>query len=270
MKRIDIKEVLKNKAPNVKLPSLVIWLFRRIIHENELNKGLEICGDARGIEFARKVLDDVLMIRREVDGFDDIPDGNYIFAANHPLGGLDGLAILDVVDTRFSGVRAIANDLLMNVEQVNELFLPINKHGRQSSDYARILQEHFSSGKAVMTFPAGFCSRKIDGEIKDIKWNYNYIKKALEYKRDIVPIYVDEMNSKLFYNIEVWRKRLGIKFNIGMILLPHELFRKKRKGNRVRLIFGEPVTYEQLSGEHNINYWNAEIRRRCYALKGKN
>ncbi len=271
MIQISVKEVIKNKAPNIykKLPSFVIWIARKIVCEEQLNKALKLCDGKRGVEFIKTFMDDVLHIKREVVGLDSLPKGEYIFASNHPLGGLDGLALLETIDGHQKGVKAIVNDILLNIEPIKSLFLPVNKHGRQSSDYAKEMKEHFESGRPLLTFPAGFCSRKIGGVIKDVKWNRNYITKAIEYKRSIVPVYVDERNSNFFYNIEVWRKKFGVKLNIGMMLLPREMFRRGRKRGRVRLLFGEPVTYEDLVNKNDINYWNSEIRRRCYSMSQK-
>ncbi len=272
MLQVNVKEVLKSKAPELykRIPRIVIWLLRRLIHEKTLNRGLAKCDGLKGIPFVTKVLDEILYIRREAVGLEDIPsDGKYIFVANHPLGGLDGMAILECINNRFDGVKALANDILLNIEPMKPLFLAINKHGAQSSSIANDINEHLASGAPLHTFPAGFCSRKINGEITDIAWNKNYLRKALEFKRDIVPIYVAERNSRFFYNIELLRKRLGIKFNIGMILLPHQLFTQRRRSGRVKMIFGEPISYHELSTTHDIGYWNREIRSRCYALKNK-
>ncbi len=265
--QVNIKDIIKNKAPKLykKLPRFVIWFAKRLLCEKQINEILAKCGDKRGVEFVTAVFDDALHIRREVVGLENIADGRYIFAANHPLGGVDGMALLEVIDGRFSGVKAIVNDILLNLEPIKELFLPVNKHGKQSVEYVNMINEHMNSDAPLLTFPAGFCSRKIGGVVKDVQWNRNYINKALEHQRGIVPVYVDEVNSKLFYNIEVLRKKLGMKLNLGMLLLPRELVLRGKKRGRVRLIFGEPISYEQLRDEHSVDYWNKEIRRRCYA-----
>lgn len=266
--RVDLEQILKDKNPALakKLPRFVLSIASRILYLKRVNKALEACKDLKGLAFVTTILDH-LKIKRIEKGFDSVPEGNYIFVANHPLGGLDGMALVEVISKRYPKSRVLVNDILMNIEAMQELFLPINKHGKQSSKYATMIADHFESGKALISFPAGFCSRKIDGEVKDIAWNKNYIVKALAYERGIVPIFVDEINSSLFYRAESLRKFFKMKFNIGMILLPHELFHRAKKSAEVKLIFGSPITYEELSSNPDIAYWNKEIRKRCYNLK---
>lgn len=266
--RIDLKQILKDKNPALlkKLPGFVISIASRILYLKKVNRALEDCEGLKGLDFVTTILNH-LKIKRVVSGFSEVPEGDYIFAANHPLGGLDGMVLVEVISEKYPEARVLVNDILMNIEPMQELFLPINKHGKQSSTYAKMIAAHFESVKALISFPAGFCSRKIEGEVKDIAWNKNYILKALSYKRGIVPVFVDEINSPLFYRVERIRKFFKIKFNIGMILLPHELFRRAKKSKEVKLIFGTPITYEELSANPDVAYWNKEIRKKCYNLK---
>lgn len=266
--QIDIKEIVKSKNPSLyrKIPNFLFWIAKKILYEKSINKILKLHSHLRGVEFTRATLDE-LNIGRETVGLDKLVDGgSYIFAANHPLGGLDGLALVEAIDRKCSGVRIIVNDILMNLDPLKDIFLPINKHGRQTSEYARLLGEYFKSGKAIIYFPAGFCSRKVKGVITDLAWSKNYIQKAIEYKRAIVPVYVCEVNSRFFYNLERFRSKVGIKLNIGMFLLPHELFRRSKRRGGVKMIFGDPISYEELSQTHSVGYWNEEIRKRCYEL----
>lgn len=266
--QIDIKEILKSKNPSLyrKIPGFVIWIAKKILYQKSINRILSLFSELRGVEFTRAMLDD-LNIKREVVGLDALSDNKgYIFASNHPLGGLDGLSLVEAIDRRHRGVKILANDLLMNIEPLNGIFLPVNKHGRQTSKSARLLARHLESGKALIYFPAGLCSRKIGGEVTDLEWQKSYVQKAIEYGRDIVPVYVCEVNSPLFYNLERFRSWMKLKLNIGMLLLPHELFRRSRLRGSVRMIFGVPISSEDLATTHTIGYWNDEIRRRCYEL----
>lgn len=269
--QINLSEIIKSKSPHLykKLPRFVIWMIKKLVHEKDINIVLAKFSHLQGVEFNRATLD-YLQIKREVSGLERLDqNAKYIFASNHPLGGLDGLALVEAIDKKFSGTKVIANDILMNLTPLRDVFLPVNKHGRQTVEYAKLMAEHFEQGRAIIYFPAGLCSRKIKGEIKDLAWKKNFVQKAIEYKRDIVPTFVDELNSPLFYNVERWRQRLGIKANIGMILLPHELFRRARKKGCVRIIFGKPVTYQELTTTHSIDYWCNEIRHRSYNLPKK-
>lgn len=266
--QIDLGNIIKAKNPSLyrKLPRFVLWVAGKILYIKSINRILALFSELRGVVFTRAMLDE-LKIRREAVGLENLKEnGNYIFAANHPLGGLDGLALVEAIDRRYSGVKVIANDILMNLEPLKDVFLPVNKHGRQTVEYAKLMSNHFAQGDAIIYFPAGMCSRKIDGKITDLAWRKNYIQKAIENKFDIVPVYVDEVNSPLFYNLERFRTKLGLKFNIGMILLPHELFRRSKMQGSVRMIFGEPISYKIVSETHTVDYWNREIRKKCYEL----
>lgn len=266
--QIDLGNIIKAKNLSLyrKLPRFVLWIAEKILYVKSVNRILALFSDLRGVAFTRAMLDE-LNIRREVVGLENLKEnGNYVFAANHPLGGLDGLALVEAIDRRYGGVKVIANDILMNLEPLRDLFLPVNKHGRQTVEYAKMMSNHFAQGHAIIYFPAGMCSRKIDGKITDLAWRKNYIQKAIENKFDVVPVYVDEVNSPLFYNLERLRTKLGLKFNIGMILLPHELFRRSKLKGSVRMIFGEPIRYKTLSETQTVDYWNREIRKKCYEL----
>lgn len=269
--QISLSEIIKAKNPQLyrKIPRFVLWIAKKLIHEKDINIVLAKFSHLGSVEFNRATLD-YLQIKREISGLENLDEnGKYIFASNHPLGGLDGLALVEAIDKKFNGTKVIANDILMNLTPLRDIFLPVNKHGRQTVEYAKLVSQHFEQGHAIIYFPAGLCSRKIDGEIKDLEWKKNFVQKAIEYKRDIIPTFVDELNSPLFYNIEKWRQRLGIKANIGMILLPHELFRRAKRKGCVKIIFGEPVTYKELSTSYSIDYWCDEIRRRSYSLSKK-
>lgn len=269
--QVDLKDIIRQKNPKLyrKLPNFVIWMFRRLVHERDVNHILAQFSNLPSVEFTTAMLDE-LKIKREAIGLDDLAeDRKYIFASNHPLGGLDGLALVEVIDNRWKGAAVLANDILMNLSPLRDIFLPINKHGRQTVEYAKLVNSHLESGKPLIYFPAGLCSRKIKGEITDLVWKRNFILKAIEYKRDIVPVYVAERNSQLFYNVGLLRSKLNIKANLEMLLLPRELFRKSKKKGGVKMIFGTPISYKELSTTHSQEYWSEVIRKRCYELKSK-
>ena len=270
--QINIGAIIKSKNPELykKIPKFVLWIARKILYEKSMNKVLAKQENLEGVEFTTTFLDNI-GIKRELYGFEKIDKNkNYVFASNHPLGGLDGLALVEGIERKFEGTKVIVNDLLMNITPLKMIFLPVNKHGRQSVEYAKLVASHFENNKAIIYFPAGLCSRKIDGKVTDLPWKRNFVQKAVEYKRDIVPIFVDELNSPLFYNIERYRKILGIKMNIGMLMLPHEMFRKGKQKRSIKIFFGEPISYRELSTTHSVQFWCDEIRNRVYSLTKEN
>lgn len=272
---IDIKAILKARIPNSKrrwIPPFLITGVEKLIRQKELNEILKATLPSEGSEFARRVLR-YLDISLEVEGIENLKDGSrYMFASNHPLGGLDGMALITVLGEKYGddNIRFLVNDMLMNVTPLKDIFLPINKFGKQGRDYARIINEKMESNCQVFQFPAGLCSRLQDnGEIADMEWQKSFVAKALEYKRDIVPVYFEGRNSKKFYLTAKWRKKLGIKFNLEQILLPSELC--KSRGSHYRIIFGKPITWQSLaeSGKTHLQL-ASDIRALSYSLPSNN
>ena len=155
------------------------------------------------------------------------------------------------------------NDFLLYLPGLRSNFIPINIVGRNSSNL-NALEEAFADNNALLYFPAGLCSRKQKGEIKDLEWKKTFIKKAVQYHRDITPVYVDAKNTNRFYRIANWRKKLGIKFNIEMALLPDEMFRQR--GKTIRLVFGKPISYTMFDSRYTDKQWAAMVREHVYRL----
>jgi putative hemolysin len=128
-----------------------------------------------------------------------------------------------------------------------------------------MIQESYESDAQILYFPAGLCSRSINGKIEDLEWKKSYITQAINYKRDILPVYFEGRNSGLFYRLANIRKKLGIKFNYETILLPREMF--KKKNSKFDIYIGKPVSWQNLSNEKSVAEWNKTIRERVYSLK---
>ena len=267
MELIDIRKVLEKKSPKhaARIPRFVTNWLARLIHQRELNE-LLIYGDGlKNVEFITAVLNK-LEIKRKVYGADNISRANRpIFASNHPPGGIDGLILLEQLNLNAGNTRAVVNDLLMNVEPIRDLFVPVNKHGMQNGNYVTRINQMYESQDNILYFPAGLCSRLIDGKIQDIEWKKSFVQKAIETQRDIIPIYITGQNSMKFYRLAKWRKCLGIKFNIEMLLLPSEMLRQK--GKQICIIIGEPIKHRQLKEDHNSQKWSQIVRQNCYELK---
>jgi putative hemolysin len=266
-KFIDIKEVIRKKNPSLAkiMPGFAVSFMKRLIHEDEINRIIYDYRDRHGLAFVRSVLED-MKVTYSMEGLNQIPaGGRYIFASNHPLGGFDGLVLMDAIGTVFSEIRFIVNDLLLNIKNFEPIFVPVNKHGRQSTEYALKIDETYSSDAHVLYFPAGLCSRKIKGQIIDLKWNKNFIKKAVQYERDVVPIYFEGRNSNFFYNLANLRKKLGIKANLEMTFLVDEFF--KQQGQHLRLKFGVPIPYSTFDKSKSSDQWTELVREIVYSMR---
>ena len=202
----------------------------------------------------------------KVFGRENIPvKGRYIFVSNHPLGGLDGLVFIYELSKYFPDIKFPVNDILTNIENLSGIFLPVNKHGAQGKDAARRIEEAYSSDSQILYFPAGLCSRKKRGVIKDLQWHKSFISKAIQHKRDIVPAYFSGRNSNFFYNLSNIRKFLGIKANIEMLYLADEMFRQKDK--EILLVFGKTIPWETFDKTRSAPEWADWVKSKSYELE---
>lgn len=267
--QVDVTEIIRAKSPKLakKMPRFVINLLRKLVHEKDVNEILAKANGATGIDFVNVGVE-CLELKRQVSGMENIPsEGRFIFVANHPLGGLESLVMMQTIDEKYNDFMFVVNDLLMALEPLRPVFIPINKVGKQSRTNAEQLNELYASDKQVLYFPAGLCSRKIKGEIVDLPWQKNFIVKAVEYQRDIIPIYIGGRNSNFFYSLANWRKRLKIKFNIEMLFLVDEMF--KQRGQTITLTIGKPIPYTTFDKTKTPTEWAEWVKKETYKMKGR-
>lgn len=229
-----------------KLPQPLIRLLERLIHQDEINDILDRYGHLEGVDFMTALVG-YFHVDIDWNGVDRLPsDKRCLFVSNHPLGGLDGICLSHLIGSHYdSDVRYIVNDILFHLRPLRKIFVPVNTRGRQKRESIDRLQEALESDLPVISFPAGFCSRLIEGKVQDTSWKKSFVRQAYASKRDIVPLFFDGLNSKRFYRIERLRQLLGLKFNIGMALLPDEMFRSK--GRHFRVFAGRPIPWQSLA-----------------------
>jgi len=265
-KYIDIEKILA--AKKVRVPKVLVWLLNRILHVDDLNEGIYKNREYFGLDFVWKFLEGSepqdLNIKMEIVGKENIPTGGSpMIAGNHPLGGPDGLALMGAVGRVRRDIKFPVNDFLLYLPGLKELFFPIDKVNRNRA--LASLEEAFASPGALLYFPAGICSRLQHGEICDLEWKATFIKKAMKYHRDIVPVYTDARNRKRFYRIARLRKWLGIKFNFEMALLPGEMYAQRNK--TFKLTFGKPIPWTTFDKRHTAGEWAAMVKEHVYRLK---
>ncbi|MCX6321924.1 MAG: 1-acyl-sn-glycerol-3-phosphate acyltransferase [Bacteroidia bacterium] len=267
IQKIDVKKILYSKNPALKkaLPGFVVNYLKRIVHQDDLNGFLEKWGHLRDAELIEAWLKH-FEIKFNITWSENIPKtGRYIFVSNHPLGGLDGLVFIYELSKYFPDIKFPVNDILINIENLSGIFLPVNKHGSQGKDAARKIEEAYSSGSQILYFPAGLCSRKKRGVVKDLQWHKSFISKAIQHKRDIVPAYFSGRNSNFFYNLSNIRKFLGIKANIEMLYLADEMFKQKDK--EIRLVFGKTIPWETFDKTRSALEWADWVKSKSYELE---
>lgn len=265
--RINVREILRSKAPLKKIPEFLIRYLERIVHQDELNVFLEEQAGVSGIEFLEASVK-FINVSLIVDGLDELPEGRFTFVGNHPLGGIDGMATGFEVYKRYpkQGIRFISNDILTNIENLRPVFVPVNKVGNQSQQRSlpQRLSEAYDSDEQMVIFPAGICSRRINGKITELKWQKSFISKSIESNRDVVPVYFEARNSNFFYNLANFRTFLGIKMNVEMLYLPNEMF--KQRGKTFKVKFGKPIPCTTFDKSKTHQEWANFVRNETLAL----
>lgn len=264
---IDIDRILREKAPKryKYIPRFLVSYLKRIIHQEEINVFLEDAKDQVGVDFLKASLD-FLDTKIEVQGLENLPkDALFTFASNHPLGGQDGVALGYVLGKYYDGkVKYLVNDLLMNLKGLAPLCIPINKTGKQSKDFPMMVEAGFKSDDQLIMFPAGLCSRRQKGVIRDLKWSKTFIVKSVQNQRDVVPVHFDGRNSDFFYNLANRCKALGIKFNIAMLYLVDEMFKNRHKTFTVT--FGKPIPWQTFDKSKTPAEWAEYVKEEVYKL----
>ncbi len=266
--KVDVKKAFYKKNPRVAklLPGFIYWFIQRIIHQKDLNDFLSRHGQKTGIDFVNAAIKD-FNISINVEGEENIPNNErYIIVANHPLGGFDGIILMHLMSKYFPDIKFLVNDILMNILNLEELFIPVNSFGGQSVEYVKRIEEEYASDSQILNFPAGICSRKIKGRIMDLPWKKSFINKAINHKRDIIPVYFGGRNSNFFYNLANLRKFLGIKTNIELFLLPGEMYKQRNK--TISVNFGNSVSYKTFDKSKSHREWAKWIKDKAYALGG--
>ncbi len=264
-KFIDLHKIIKSKNPKLykRLPNFVIRIMERIVYLDEWNKYIYEWRDEFGFDWTHKAIE-VFDINVIVTGLENIPkSGNQMVVANHPLVGFDGIALMHVLGKIRPDMRAPVNDILMSLPGLAPILVPIDKHGRNVENLD-LLNGAFSSDRMLLFFPAGLVSRKQKEGIKDLEWKHTFIKRAQKYKRDVIPTYVKASNTKFFYNFGWLRKKLGIKMNLEMILLPGEVH--KQRGKTIEIHFGKPIPYQTFDKSKSPKKWAEWVKNIVYKI----
>ena len=269
-KTIDIDNILKSKMGGKAkyVPRFASAWLKHIVHQDQVNEFLHSARDLKGVPWLDATLK-YLDITLKVEGKENLPpkdDGKlYTFVSNHPLGGIDGVAIGSVVGHHYDGnFRYLVNDLLMNLPGLAPLCIGINKTGKKGRDFPAMVEAGFASQNHMVMFPAGLCSRRINGEIHDIPWKKTFITKSVQNQRDVVPIHFGGQNSNFFYRLANICKRLGIKFNIAMLFLADEMFKNTHQTFTVKI--GKPIPWQTFDHTKTPMEWALFVEDTVYKL----
>ena len=268
-KTIDIEKILRDKMGKKAryVPRFVISWLKKIIHEDEVNRFLWENRKLEGTEWLTACVQ-YLNMTLDIVGAENLPDKHdgklYTFVSNHPLGGQDGVSLGSIIGQHYDGkFRYLVNDLLLNLPGLKPVSIGINKTGRQSRDFPRMVEAGFNSDNHLLMFPAGLNSRKINGEIHDLPWKKTFITKSIETHRDVVPIHFSGRNSKRFYRIAKFSDR-WLPFNLAMLFLVDEMYRNV--GKTFRITIGEPIPWQTFNKTKSPMEWAKFVEDRVYGL----
>lgn len=268
-KTIDIKRILKDKMGSKArfVPCFLVAWLKKIIHEDEVNRFLWENRNLKGTEWLTACVQ-YLDMTLDIVGAENLPDKNdgklYTFVSNHPLGGQDGVSLGSIIGRHYDGkFRYLVNDLLLNLPGLKPVSIGINKTGKQSRDFPRMVEAGFNSDNHLLMFPAGLNSRRINGEIHDLPWKKTFITKSVETHRDVVPIHFSGQNSKRFYRIAKFSDRY-LPFNLAMLFLVDEMY--QNVGKTFRITIGKPIPWQTFNKTKTPMEWANFVEERVYAL----
>ena len=269
-KTVDVENILKAKMGSKAkwVPSPVVSWLKHILHQDEVNRYLWESRHLTGTEWLEECVR-YLDMTLELEGEENLPDKDdgklYTFVSNHPLGGADGVALGSIIGRHYdSRFRYLVNDILMNLPGLAPLCIPINKTGKQSRNFPAMVEAGFQSDNHMLMYPAGLCSRRINGEIHDLPWKKTFITKSVETQRDIVPIHFEGHNSNKFYRIANICKMLKLKVNVAMLYLPDEMI--KNRHNTFTVKIGKPIPWQTFDKSRKPKDWAQWVRKQVYEL----
>ena len=266
-KTIDLRRLIASKNEKLLrwMPGFVLRYLERVIHQDEINTLLEKAGELKDAEFSDAVMEE-FNLTISSSGLENIPKtGPLIIVLNHPLGGMDALALISLLKNHRPDLRFIVNDILMNLENLSGLFIGINKHGINKKNVREEIEKAFNSEHAICIFPAGLVSRKINGLVQDLEWKRTFVTYARSLDRTVIPIKIDGQLSPFFYRLSRLRRFFRIKANIEMLYLADELFKQRNK--TLTFTVGQAIKMNQFDTSLTDKEVASEIRKIVHELR---
>lgn len=260
-----IQQYLPEKLRHSWVSKFLGYVLAKVLRQNDINQFLKEHEHLKGYDFIDAVLDYFqFSYQASARGKEAIPSsGRCIIVANHPLGGLDGLALLHMVLNVRSDVRIVANELLSHVSALDEYLLPINNMtGETSRGRMTAISQALEHEMAVLIFPAGEVSRTHWLTIRDRAWGKGFYLFAKRTNADIVPVFISGKNSFWFY---AWSK---INANLAMLLLPRQMWRQRNKV--ITLKVGTPLEFSLLKQLPVDDKQKVKLLRKHVYQLGKN
>lgn len=232
-------------------------LLDKVLHTDEINDFIEKNQHLKNFTFLDAILKEFEFGYKISNKHTaKIPaEGRLMIVANHPIGSLDGLALLRMVYDIRPDVKIVATPLLSSIEPLKDLFLPVDNISKKAHHKANLkrINQALQQEQAVIIFPAGEVSRVTPKGIRDAQWKSGFIKIATRNQTPILPVFIDSRNSAIFYAASLIYKPLST------LMLIHEMY--KQKQNTIEFITGDLI--------EPINWQNLDIKRKALARKFK-
>lgn len=264
---LDVEHFVQARYPQLLLqrPLLtkpLLTALRLLFHEKEIRQFGANYPHLKGFDFVEQVLDyfDFSYRLRDRERHRIPARGRIVIAANHPIGSLDGLALLQLVREIRPDVKVVANDLLTAIEPLGNLLLPVdNMGGNTPRQNLRALGEFLESEGALIIFPAGEVSRFGAKGIRDGRWRTGFLRVAASARAPVLPVFIDGRNSTFFYALSFLARPLST------LWLVREMFKQAKRCVDVRI--GEPVSYRSYQGVRLPPHAKAkQFRRHLYRI----
>lgn len=266
-KFLDIRKLIENKNKKLLrwMPQFMIQWFEKIIRQDDVNAFMNKYRTDDEYVFCRGVVDQ-FNLNLNLRGEEYIPSiqESCIFVGNHPLGGMDAIAVIHLFKDFRPDIHFIVNDILLNIKQLKGKFIGVNKIGKSASTSLQMVEKQFASDAATFIFPAGLVSRMVKGKIQDLTWKKTFITKAKMYQKPVVPVRISGRLTDRFYRLANVRNFLGIKWNIEMFFLVDELFRQSNA--RIDVAVGRPIAPETFTKERSDVAWAQWVKEKVYQL----
>ncbi|MBN1153991.1 lysophospholipid acyltransferase family protein [candidate division KSB1 bacterium] len=271
MNSIDLKKIFEAKRPGYLaryprfISNLILNVLERVLHIDEVNRFLKLAEDKHGFDFIDELFDylDFGYLVSSKDKLKIPYEGRLVCVANHPLGALDGLALLKAISSVRRDVKIVANDVLMNLDDLKELFLPFDLFSKRTQKkHIEGIKEALSNEEAVIFFPAAEVSRLTMKGIRDKAWQNGPLYFARKYHSPVLPVFIKGKNSFFFYAASLLSK------TFSMFLLVREIHKKRSKS--VTLKIGDPIPDDMFTSKViNTKFHTRLLKRHVYRI-GKN
>ena len=237
---VDVEKMIRQKYPKLKNNTIIQSAIKKfadsVVHQKSINDFLKENGHLGSFEFIENALEslDFTYSLSNKDLLNIPSSGRVVIIANHPLGGLDALALIKAISTIRKDLKIVTNDFLNAIKPLKPIIIDINNFKtRQSKESINKIYEALHAEEALIIFPAGEVSRATPKGIKDGEWYKSFLNFASRSHSPILPVFIGGKNSKTFYSVSALNKKLST------LLLSHEMF--KQKGKEIELIIGELI-----------------------------